>query len=547
MALTQRICRNCEMPFPITESDFTFYKKIDVPEPTQCPDCRSQRRWAFRNERYLFQRTCDLCQKNMLSFFDAEVSFPVYCPTCWWSDHWDPFAYGRDFDFSKSFFEQFAQLITVVPKMGMLQLNNENSEYNTLLAYSKNTYMSPGSYFMEDCYYVRKSQYCKDSLDSLFIDHCELVKDCVNSRNCYQSHHLINCKTCTDSAYMADCIGCQNCFLCANISNQQFCIKNVAYSKEEYQKLKANYEQRGFEDLMKEFFNFSQTFPKKYQNQINCEASSGDYIQNCNNALECYDCFDIEDSKYLIECVTVKDSMDLTCHDKDIERCYEVCSAGESNSNLKFSFCTAASPNSEYCQYCFYLADSFGCDGFHARQSHCILNKKYDKPTYDQLRAKIIEHMKKTGEYGEFFPIALSLHPYNETMAQDYYPLTREQALAKGYRWRDKNPKQCLPATAVLASRIQEIPETIVDELLACEGCGKNYKVIRQELKLCHRLGVTPSRLCADCRSLQLLKLKNPRKLWNRNCAQCGVAISTTYEPNRSEKVFCEKCYLGTL
>jgi len=37
--------------------------------------------------------------------------------------------------------------------------------------------------------------------------------------------------------------------------------------------------------------------------------------------------------------------------------------------------------------------------------------------------------MMKTGEWGEFFPASLSPFGYNETVAQEYFPLSREEVL----------------------------------------------------------------------------------------------------------------------
>ena len=345
--MSSKICKNCQNRFEILENDRVFYQKIQVPEPTHCSNCRQQRRLAFRNERHLFKRKCDLCQNEIISFFPAQTSFPVYCSPCWLSDKWDPLSYGQDFDFSRPFFEQFHELMKKVPKMAVLNLNNENSDYNTFVAFSKNVYMSPGSYCMEDCYYCCKSQYCKDCLNNNFIDHCELVSNSTNCRNCYNSHFLINCRNCNNCHYVAYSSSCQDCFMCVNLSNKKFYYKNKSYSEEDYKKIVAEQLRKSPEELEKEFEEWGQQFPKKYQNQLNCENSSGDYLQNCKNAIDCYDCFDVQDSKYLTESVTVKDSMDLTMHDKDIELCYEICSGGESNYNLKFAFCPCASPNSE--------------------------------------------------------------------------------------------------------------------------------------------------------------------------------------------------------
>ena len=37
--------------------------------------------------------------------------------------------------------------------------------------------------------------------------------------------------------------------------------------------------------------------------------------------------------------------------------------------------------------------------------------------------------MMKTGEWGEFFPSSLSPFGYNETVAQEHFPMSREEVL----------------------------------------------------------------------------------------------------------------------
>ncbi|MCB9806736.1 hypothetical protein H6768_02390 [Candidatus Peribacteria bacterium] len=44
--------------------------------------------------------------------------------------------------------------------------------------------------------------------------------------------------------------------------------------------------------------------------------------------------------------------------------------------------------------------------------------------------------MQSTGEWGEFFPLTLSPFGYNETVAQDYFPISEKEAQKKGYKWK---------------------------------------------------------------------------------------------------------------
>lgn len=332
-----KVCKQCGSGFEVTDADLKFYekvspvingKKFNIPPPNLCPDCRNQRRLVFRNERKLYKRKCDLCKRSIIAVFDENVPFPVYCGDCFWSDKWDPLEYGREYDFSKTFFEQFNRLLKVVPKVNLLQLNNENCEFNNLVGLSKNTYMSPGSYCVEDCYYCRKSQYSRDCIDCDFIDHCELLISCINCNKCYGCQHMINCNNCRDCMYMADCIGCEDCFMCSGLSRKKYCIKNKQFPKEEYGKEIVKKMQKKPEELIAEFLDFSKTIPKKALNKISCDNCTGDYIQNCKNSFECYDGFDLEDCKYLVESVEAKDCMDMSMHDKENQLCYEISAGG---------------------------------------------------------------------------------------------------------------------------------------------------------------------------------------------------------------------------
>jgi hypothetical protein len=57
------------------------------------------------------------------------------------------------------------------------------------------------------------------------------------------------------------------------------------------------------------------------------------------------------------------------------------------------------------------------------------MNKPYSAQEYETLCWKIIDHMRSTGEWWEFFPHELSPFGYNETVAQEYFPMTREEVL----------------------------------------------------------------------------------------------------------------------
>ncbi|MBU0626696.1 hypothetical protein KKH82_04685 [Patescibacteria group bacterium] len=60
-------------------------------------------------------------------------------------------------------------------------------------------------------------------------------------------------------------------------------------------------------------------------------------------------------------------------------------------------------------------------------KKYCILNKQYTKEERFRLAEEIFEKLKAEGIRGEFFPVAMSPFPYNDTVAIDYSPVTEKQ------------------------------------------------------------------------------------------------------------------------
>jgi uncharacterized protein YbaR (Trm112 family) len=136
--LENRTCRQCQDTFPITDKDMEFLsrlaphignKSFELPPPTLCPDCRQQRRLAFRNERKLYKRKCDATGKEIVSIYSPDKPFTVYHQEYWWSDAWDAMSYGRDFDFGRSAIGQMEELMRVVPTMAITLQGSENCEF----------------------------------------------------------------------------------------------------------------------------------------------------------------------------------------------------------------------------------------------------------------------------------------------------------------------------------------------------------------------------------------------------------------------------------
>lgn len=155
--------------------------------------------------------------------------------------------------------------------------------------------------------------------------------------------------------------------------------------------------------------------------------------------------------------------------------------------------------------------------------------------------------MKQTGEWGEFFPLEISPHAYNETVAQEYYPLTKEEVEVRGWRWKDPDQKEYAVQKTKLPDLLDDTDDAICAQVLQCEATGKNFKIIPQELKFYRKMNVALPRLCPDARHLHRMEMRSPRELFDRNCAKCGAKMKTTFHPDRSEKVFCESCFVDAM
>ena len=554
-------CRQCGNTFPITDEDIQFYDQVSpviggikysVPIPAICPTCRLNRRLSWSNERNLYHRKCAATGKNILSVFAPETPYVVYDNDYWYGDEWDGRDYGMEFDFNKSFFEQFNELLKKVPSAQSV-VGNTNSDFVNSCGWSKNCYLIFEADGNENCYYANDLYDSRSSMDLLFATNCELCYENVDCRNSYDLKYSQDCDNCHTSMFLNNCIGCSNCFGCVNLRNKKYCIFNQEYSEEEYKEKIKEMNIGSFIALKKfkeDFKQFALQFPRKYMQGTQNENSTGYSLYNTKNCQCCFDIQNSQDSKYIERCRNMRHCYDILVFGaaKGADFCYESHDIGDGGRNLLFCFRSwGGCSNLIYCKLCINSShDLFGCISLKHRE-YCILNKQYTKGEYEELVPKIIEHMKKTGEWGEFFPISLSPFGYNETISVDYNPLTKEQALSQGYRWREDDQKQYQKQTYIIPDTISEVSDNILQEILACESCGKNFKIMALELEFYRKSNIPLPHNCPNCRHKVRMQMRNPYRLWDRQCMKCNADIKTSYSPERREIVYCEKCYRETV
>jgi len=418
-----KTCAKCQSSFEITDWDKNFYAKVGIPEPKMCPRCRMVRRLQDRNARNLYKRVCNFTGKTMISQHHADTPFPVYSVDAWWSDKWDAMDHGQDFDFSRPFFEQFQELKNKVPHIGQYVIGGtlENSDYTNCTGYIKDCYLIFEADYDEKCFYGNNIYHSNSCAEVAYVTKCELCYECTDCTDCYNLKYSQDCQNCNDSYFLKNCLGCTDSIGCINQVRKKYMIFNKQYTKEEYEKKKVEMRldtYSGVENLRKQCAEFfSDKIHKNLQGEHN-ENSFGDHLYNSKNSTFCFDSKDVEDSKYCVKVFNgVKDCMDYNSWGFGAELIYQSSSCGDNIYNIKFcTTCTTNFSNSEYCQQCTSSDYLFGCFGL-KKKEYCILNKQYTKEEYFELKEKIIEHMKNTGEWGEYWPQSMCHFGYNETLA----------------------------------------------------------------------------------------------------------------------------------
>lgn len=568
----EKICRVSKQPFILTDAEIAFYEKVSpiiggikylIPLPTLSPAERRRRRWTFRNEHHLYSNVCAKSGKSVISMYPPTLPIKIYDQQLWWNKDWDGTEYGRDYDFSRTFTEQFAELFRTVPQPNLLNdaLSNENSDYVNCTISLKNCYMISDAGTCEDCYYSNIINSSKNCVDCTAVVGSEKCYELIGSLSCYNSKFILNSDNCRDSAFLYACKSCSNCFGCFNLRHKEYCWFNEQLTKAEFEKRMAEINLGSFSQYQKykaEFLAFIEKAPREYAFLMGSENCTGNVLVRSHNTYVSFDCDSNQDAAYTVSTTHIQDSHDIE-HTYHAVLSLEVMAA----TNVYQNYFCCYTINAQNIFYSYLVSASnncFGCVGL-KNQSYCILNKKYTKQEYEALVPKIIAQMEKNGEWGEFFPMAVSLHGYNESLATDYFPLTREEALAQGANWSDYEVPKPQVAKELnvqdLPDDIKDVPDAIVNNAIHCPVSNKFFRITKQELQFYRDNQVPLPRAHHDVRYQERLHLRLPRSLWRRQCdcvstehkhtARCEVIFETPYAPERKETVYCEKCYQETV
>ncbi len=567
--MKKKKCQSCHEEFTIFPEDSDFYHKIDAPEPTWCPGCRSQRRLAFRSGRILYKRKVEGLDKEVFACISPKFPFKVYDGKYWWSDKMDAMKYGKEYDFNKPLLKQIEELLHQVGFPHKFELDSVNSPFTNNTGHIKNCYLVFNTGMSENVAYAIDTTGSLDSYDLVKVNDVELSYNLFDCAKCYQVFFSTDCHECSNVWFSKNLVNCQNCFGCVNLRHKKYHIFNKAYSKKEYEEKLKEFNLGSYKSILaleKKAKEFQMKFPNKFMHSRKSIDVSGDYLNNCKNVQNSFINRDLEDCSY---CQMILFMPSKECYDIAIaggELCYEL----EESGGYQTKFCWLNIPKSvkdhminlydmEYTIGSNNSHHLFGCVGLRHKK-YCILNKQYTKKEYEELVPKIKKHMDempyvdKKGrvyKYGEFFPAELSPFGYNETIANEYFPLSEDKAKEQGFNWYGKSEAEYKATIKAqdIPDDIKDVDDKILKEVVECENkdCQgtKVFRLIPGEYKFYKKQGIPIPRLCHECRHQDRIKLRNPMKLYNRQCMKkgCNTKFQTTYSPDRKEIVYCEKCY----
>ncbi|MFA5773382.1 MAG: hypothetical protein WC908_01775 [Candidatus Paceibacterota bacterium] len=542
----KKVCEHCKKEFSITKDKLSMYEKVDIELPTLCFFCRIKLHLSFWLFGKFRKGVSDLSGDSLITTFPEKNRYPIYTLTEWHSDAWDVMSFGQDYDSSKPFFTQLQKLQEKVPHPHQNGSKNTNCDWCDDVWNSKNCYLSRSMEVCEDLYYSYRNLRVRNSIDVVVCFDSEKCFDSVNCFNSFKLFYSRNSKDCIDSYFLQDCRNCQDCFMCWNLRGKSYCIENVQYSKEEYDKKLGLFFLGSYKSIQLHKKHFEEIAQKEaiHRENFNLKTynSDGDNLMNTKN---CHNCFTISDSEDSYNCVRgMKETSNIDCNG---------CWYGELSGNcagcmnifaLKYSAWTQ-SRYSEYLDLCLECEYCFGCVGL-KKKKYCILNKQYTKESFDKLRTRIIEDMKERGEYGKFLPYSMSAGPFNFSTSFLYFPETKKEDILKlGGYWEDVSESHIegIP-TSELPDSIDDVPDTIITQALICPETGWRFNIAENELIFYKQNNIPLPRYHFDVRIKNNMKYTTVLTAYPYNCYYCKKNIDAYYPPEWGyKKIACEECY----
>jgi len=566
------------------------WKKYSLPTPNLSPKAREIKKMIWRNERNLYKRKCDLTGKDMISVYSPEYEWKVYYFKDFYSDDWNSSDYKIEFNKNKTVKKQLWEFLKNIPKRSINlddAISMENCDYCNYWIESKDSYMCQTPVMSEKCFYSStpfNSSYC---FDTHLCEECENSYESIDCSKSYKLFYCQNVEESSDCYFWKDLKNCNDCIWCVGLRWKKYYIFNKEVWKVKYEAelVKIFNDYNSFVKFNKKYNLFLEKFLKKNLNNRMSENSYWDWIIWSKNIIFWKDCITLEDSFYCtVAWITATDLISCTSVWMNINNLVDSIWCSNSSKSWFLSF---ASWNNS-----FYLMDvrfSNNCllSSWFQNGEYIILNKKYPKDEYEQKAAKIVEKMQEEKIWWEFFPSEFSPFPYNDTIANDYYPvkyivyldqnkkiikreinnekwewtvyiLESDKFLSKAVldlgwkekiniKWRTKENETEIPEwiniinAEKLPEKISEVNDDILSSIIICKKSKRPFKIIKDELEFYKKYNLPLPRLHPEERHKIRFNKRPKNDLFLKSCCKCNKEVLSALD---NEKIICEECYL---
>ena len=585
-----RTCKWTGEEFPIFQLQKTIEESMGMTyQQDISPSAMFRSISMFRNERHLYKNISVKSGKPLITMYSTESKVNVYDTPEFWAE---------DFLSTKQsiptkldeMIQAFATLSVQVPKLAKINDRNENAEYANYVGSCKNIYMSFLSYYeAEDVYYSYYTIPGKDIVDCFYIKNADLCYESINVFDSYAIFFSYNINNSQNCYFSFDLDNCHHCLFCHNLRGKSYYIHNTEYSKSEFEayfsQMKAN--MKKYSELQKyltDYQNILSSAIYQHVNQVNSEKCIWDTLVNCNRSILAFDSRESNESVNVRwwpfeKCLNI-----IGWYADYVVNSWRVGAgvAGEMSSRILWCYNTYTSHDIVSCQDLIWCSHMLFCCGLKNKE-YCILNKQFSKQEREELSDAIIKNMKLAGMYGQPLPHELSRFPYNDTVANDLFPIKSvvigdqikiinpngegivtvlqpdmfisdaildlggQEKIKIKRRTRDTEiniPEHFQKIWAQdLPDSIDDVDDTILDKVIMCEVSGRPFRIIGPELTFYRKHGLPLPRRHHDIRHQARRDRRPQRNLYLRNCDNCWIEMLSVYKQESEFKVFCEACY----
>lgn len=578
--------------FAIFQGDIDLLKKISpiiwkekftYPTPKTDSTIRMIKRMMFRNERLLYSSKSIISGKNIPT---------IYHPSTWiksitWEE-WeniDTVEYWQKYNFNNRFLDQFKEIFYKVPKLWLLNINNENGIYDNFSSWNKNTFLNADIMNSDNVSYSTTIKNVTNWYDLLQVNNSNYVYNCICSNNLNKCINLQYSSNCYDCGFSIRCKNCNNCWFCYNLENKSNYLFNKKVRIEDIKEIKKNMQTYNW------FIKLENIFKNKILQKtirpdtriINSENTIWSTVLNSKNAFICFDSYNIENCRYCLVWEYNNNCMDTTIFNRNSNYVYQaVCGWFLKKSHNCITW--RESSNMFFCDFCIWCEYMIWCSGM-KNKKYCILNKQYTKDEWLKLAPKIINQTKKEWLRWEFFPSEISPFPYNDTVVMDYFPVQKVidlkwnllQPENKEWFWIVKvlEPNKFISDAFInfwwkdnmiikrrtknqdinisnnleiiksekLPQNINEINDSICSKIILCSTTWRPYRITKLELNFYRNMQITLPRIHQDLRHKKRILIRPPRFLYFRNSDKSWDETISNYNANVSFKVYTQKEY----